>query len=106
MSTKAPTATTTTGNESGSTVTNDGADAGTASALPTQTRTLTGWGRTAPTSSEVLSTSDPELIAKAVAMVAEDNDAKPPHLRRGVIARGSGAPTATMRRTPVAWSST
>jgi len=59
-------------------------------ALPTQTRTLTGWGRTAPATSEVLSTNDPELIARAVAMVAEDNDAKPPHLRRGVIARGLG----------------
>ncbi|MFI1914767.1 FAD-binding protein [Nocardia sp. NPDC020380] len=58
--------------------------------LPTRTRTLTGWGRTAPTTSEVLSTSDPELIANAVAMVAEDNDSKPPHLRRGVIARGLG----------------
>ncbi|WP_223884832.1 FAD-binding oxidoreductase [Nocardia colli] len=90
MSTKAPTATTTTGNENGTTVTNAGADAGNAFALPTQTRTLTGWGRTAPTSSEVLSTGDPELIAKAVAMVAEDNDSKPPQLRRGVIARGLG----------------
>lgn len=26
--------------------------------LPTQTRTLTGWGRTAPTTAEVLSTPD------------------------------------------------
>ncbi|WP_433564017.1 FAD-binding protein [Nocardia sp. CA-151230] len=58
--------------------------------LPTQTRRLTGWGRTAATTSEVLSTDDPELIAKAVAMVAEDNDSKPAHLRRGVIARGLG----------------
>ncbi len=58
--------------------------------LPTQTRRLTGWGRTAATTSEVLSTTDPELIAQAVAMVAEDNDAKPAHLRRGVIARGLG----------------
>jgi decaprenylphospho-beta-D-ribofuranose 2-oxidase len=59
-------------------------------ALPTRTRKLTGWGRTAPTSAEVLSTSDPELIAKAVSMVAQDNDSKPAHLRRGVIARGLG----------------
>ncbi|MEV6068450.1 FAD-binding oxidoreductase [Nocardia sp. NPDC052001] len=58
--------------------------------LPTQTRRLTGWGRTAATTSEVLSTSDPEVIAKAVAMVADDNDSKPAHLRRGVIARGLG----------------
>ncbi|MGY2023447.1 MULTISPECIES: FAD-binding oxidoreductase [Nocardia] len=88
MSTKAPTTTKTTGNGAG--VTDDDPAAGTAFTLPTRTRTLTGWGRTAPTSSEVLSTSDPELIAKAVAMVAEDNDGKPAHLRRGVIARGLG----------------
>ena len=58
--------------------------------LPTQTRTLTGWGRTAPTTAEVLSTPDVELIAQAVARVAEDNESKPSHLRRGVIARGLG----------------
>lgn len=58
--------------------------------LPTRTRRLTGWGRTAPTSAEVLSTEDPEQIARAVAMVAEDNESKPAHLRRGVIARGLG----------------
>ncbi|RMI34445.1 FAD-binding oxidoreductase [Nocardia stercoris] len=56
--------------------------------LPTQARRLTGWGRTAPTTAEVLSTRDPELIARAVAMVAADNEGKPSHLRRGVIARG------------------
>ncbi|MBO0856423.1 MAG: decaprenylphosphoryl-beta-D-ribose oxidase, partial [Nocardia sp.] len=44
------------------------------SALRTNTRRLTGWGRTAPTTSEVLSTSDPEVIARAVTMVAEDNE--------------------------------
>ncbi|OZD02929.1 decaprenylphosphoryl-beta-D-ribose oxidase [Rhodococcus sp. 06-412-2B] len=58
--------------------------------LPTQTRTLTGWGRTAPSTGEVLSTSDPELIANAVKQVAEQNDSKPAYLRRGVIARGLG----------------
>ncbi len=58
--------------------------------LPTQTRTLTGWGRTAPTTAEVLSTPDVELIAAAVARVAEQNESKPTHLRRGVIARGLG----------------
>jgi len=58
--------------------------------LPTQTRTLTGWGRTAPTTAEVLSTPDVELIAAAVARVAEQNESKPAHLRRGVIARGLG----------------
>ncbi|MFC3963898.1 FAD-binding oxidoreductase [Nocardia jiangsuensis] len=81
MSTNAPTATTpSTGTGS----------AGDAVELPTRTRSLTGWGRTAPTSSEVLSTGDPEVIAKAVALVAADNDGKPAHLRRGVIARGLG----------------
>ena len=64
--------------------------AGNTAPLPTQTRTLTGWGRTAPSTGEVLSTSDPELIANAVKQVAEQNDSKPAHLRRGVIARGLG----------------
>src|SRR6478735_3449587 len=58
--------------------------------LTTQTRTLTGWGRTAPTTAEVLSTPDVEVIASAVAQVAEKNEGKPSHLRRGVIARGLG----------------
>ncbi|EME63037.1 FAD-dependent oxidoreductase [Rhodococcus ruber BKS 20-38] len=61
-----------------------------AAPLPTQTRTLTGWGRTAPTTAEVLSTPDVEVIAQAVARVAEQNEFKPSHLRRGVIARGLG----------------
>lgn len=87
MSTKAPTPNTTSGN--GSAPVGNGADS-TESTLPTRTRALTGWGRTAATSAEVLSTSDPELIARAVAMVANDNDSKPSHLRRGVIARGLG----------------
>ncbi|MFY2788111.1 FAD-binding oxidoreductase [Rhodococcus sp. KRD162] len=64
--------------------------AGNTAPLPTQTRTLTGWGRTAPSTGEVLSTSDPELIASAVKQVAEQNDSKPAYLRRGVIARGLG----------------
>ena len=59
-------------------------------ALPTQTRTLTGWGRTAPTTAQVLSTPDVEVIARAVAQVAEQNESKPAHLQRGVIARGLG----------------
>lgn len=58
--------------------------------IKTTNRTLTGWGRTAPTAAEVLSTPDVEVIAAAVARVAEDNDTKPSHLRRGVIARGLG----------------
>ncbi|OYO02046.1 FAD-binding oxidoreductase [Enemella evansiae] len=58
--------------------------------LPTEARKLTGWGRTAPTTAQVLSTPDVELIARAVSQVAEDNDSKPRHLHRGVIARGLG----------------
>ena len=49
----------------------------------TTTRRLSGWGRTAPTVAEVLSTPDPEVIVKAVARAADDN-------QRGVIARGLG----------------
>src|SRR6201993_5403390 len=44
---------------------------------------LTGWGRTAPSVAHVLRTPDPEVIAKAVAPVADDGG-------RGVIARGLG----------------
>ncbi|OYO24188.1 decaprenylphosphoryl-beta-D-ribose oxidase [Enemella dayhoffiae] len=58
--------------------------------LPTEARTLWGWGRTAPTTAQVLSTPDVELIASAVAQVADANADKPSHLRRGVIARGLG----------------
>jgi decaprenylphospho-beta-D-ribofuranose 2-oxidase len=55
----------------------------------TTTRRLTGWGRTAPTVAQVLSTPDLEVIAKAVAQAAEDraDNAGP---GRGVIARGLG----------------
>jgi decaprenylphospho-beta-D-ribofuranose 2-oxidase len=51
--------------------------------LPTTTRRLTGWGRTAPTVAQVLSPTDPEVIAKAVARAADGGT-------RGVIARGLG----------------
>ena len=61
-----------------------------ATEIPTTTQRLTGWGRTAPTVAHVLSTPDVELIARAVAQVAEDNDTKPAHLQRGIIARGLG----------------
>ncbi|RFD27147.1 decaprenylphosphoryl-beta-D-ribose oxidase [Mycobacterium uberis] len=44
---------------------------------------LTGWGRTAPSVANVLRTLDAELIAKAVARVADAGG-------RGVIARGLG----------------
>lgn len=58
--------------------------------LPTTTESLTGWGRTAATTSQVLSTPDVELIVAAVKQVAEHNSEAPAHLRRGVIARGLG----------------
>ena len=51
--------------------------------FPTTSRRLTGWGRTAPSVAQVLSTPDQELIAKAVAQAADDGS-------RGVIARGLG----------------
>jgi decaprenylphospho-beta-D-ribofuranose 2-oxidase len=51
--------------------------------VPTTTTRLTGWGRTAPSVAQVLSTRDPEVIAKAVAQVADASG-------RGVIARGLG----------------
>ena len=60
------------------------------STLPTQLRVLSGWGRTAPTTAQVLSTPDIDVIAQAVAQVAEQDSSKPAHLRRGVIARGLG----------------
>ena len=50
------------------------------SAVPTR---LTGWGRTAPSVADVLRSPDPEVIAKAVARVADSG-------KRGVIARGLG----------------
>ncbi len=46
----------------------------------TSTQRLTGWARTAPSVAQVLSTPDPEVIAKAVSQVEG----------RGVIARGLG----------------
>jgi decaprenylphospho-beta-D-ribofuranose 2-oxidase len=51
--------------------------------IPTTKTELTGFGRTAPSVADVLSTPDPEVIAKAVAQVADAG-------RRGVIARGLG----------------
>ncbi len=51
--------------------------------VPTTARRLTGWGRTAPSVAQVLSTRDPEVIAKAVAQVSDGGT-------RGVIARGLG----------------
>lgn len=51
--------------------------------LPTRPTRLTGFGRTAPSVAQVLSTPDIELIATAVARAAEGKS-------RGVIARGLG----------------
>ncbi|MFZ0903898.1 MAG: FAD-binding oxidoreductase, partial [Mycobacterium sp.] len=51
--------------------------------IPTTATRLTGFGRTAPSVAQVLSTPDPELIAKAVAQAADAGG-------RGVIARGLG----------------
>src|ERR1700680_3862621 len=51
--------------------------------IPTTRTRLMGFGRTAPSVAEVLSTPDPELIAKAVGQVADVGS-------RGVIARGLG----------------
>lgn len=55
--------------------------------VATTARRLTGWGRTAPSVAQVLSTPDPEVIAAAVARVA---DAGGRLGTRGVIARGLG----------------
>ncbi|MEL6052126.1 FAD-binding oxidoreductase [Corynebacterium rouxii] len=63
---------------------------GASGALYTEAKKLTGWGRTAPTTAEVLSTPDLDVIVEAVRQVAEQNDSKPAHLKRGVIARGMG----------------
>jgi decaprenylphospho-beta-D-ribofuranose 2-oxidase len=53
--------------------------------VPTSPIRLTGWGRTAPSIAQVLSTRDTEVIAKAVAQAADDAGGG-----RGVIARGLG----------------
>ncbi|MFZ2509864.1 MAG: FAD-binding oxidoreductase [Gordonia sp. (in: high G+C Gram-positive bacteria)] len=58
--------------------------------LPIQTQKLMGWGRTMGIEGHVLSTPYPEVIADAVARVADDNADKPSYLQRGVIARGLG----------------
>ncbi|ALC04699.1 putative decaprenylphosphoryl-beta-D-ribose oxidase [Corynebacterium deserti GIMN1.010] len=67
-----------------------GASAGAHGALPLEAKKLNGWGRTAPTTAEVLSTPDLDVIVDAVRQVAEQNDSKPDYLKRGVIARGMG----------------
>ena len=54
--------------------------------LQTSSRRLTGWGRTAPSASQVLSTPDAEQIVQAVRKAAEERT----HGGRGVLARGLG----------------
>lgn len=51
--------------------------------FPTTARQLTGWGRTAPSVAQVLSTPDPDMVVKVVARAAEQPG-------RGVLARGLG----------------
>ena len=58
--------------------------------LHTTEKSLTGWGRTSPSTAHVLSTPDLDSIVKAVTQVAEQNEDLPQHKRRGVIARGMG----------------
>jgi decaprenylphospho-beta-D-ribofuranose 2-oxidase len=58
--------------------------------LPTTSRALTGFGRTAPSVAQVLSTPDVELIAAAVREANDPSTSSPAFLRRGVLARGLG----------------
>lgn len=58
--------------------------------LQTTEKSLTGWGRTAPSTAQVLSTPDVDTIIAAVKQVADANSSTPAHLRRGIIARGLG----------------
>ncbi len=54
--------------------------------FPTTATRLTGWGRTAPSVAQVLSTPDPDVIVKAVERAAENTGSG----GRGVVARGLG----------------
>ena len=58
--------------------------------LPTTSRALTGFGRTAPSVAQVLATPDVEMIAKAVREANDPGASSPAFLRRGVLARGLG----------------
>jgi decaprenylphospho-beta-D-ribofuranose 2-oxidase len=58
--------------------------------LPLTRRSLTGFGQTAPSVAQVLTTPDIEVIAAAVRQVADASSASPSHLRRGIVARGLG----------------
>ncbi len=58
--------------------------------LTTLTRSLTGWGRTAATTSQVLEPRDAAEVAAAVQVVADHVADAPSHLKRGIVARGCG----------------
>ncbi|TCJ79263.1 UNVERIFIED_ORG: decaprenylphospho-beta-D-ribofuranose 2-oxidase [Dietzia maris] len=60
------------------------------SALDTELKRLTGWGRTSPAMSHVLTPRSVEEISAAVAAVNDANASSPAHLHRGVVARGLG----------------
>jgi decaprenylphospho-beta-D-ribofuranose 2-oxidase len=55
-----------------------------------KTERLSGWGRTAWTTAQVVTPTDPGQVADVVRQIAEHNADAPSHLRRGVIARGLG----------------
>jgi decaprenylphospho-beta-D-ribofuranose 2-oxidase len=56
--------------------------------LPTTARALTGFGRTAPSVAQVLSTPDVEVIANVVREAGDPAPSSPAFLRRGILARG------------------
>ena len=60
------------------------------SSLDTELKRLTGWGRTAPAMSHVLTPRSVDEISAAVATVNDSNASSPAHLQRGVVARGLG----------------
>ncbi len=58
--------------------------------VPTTSRLLSGWGRTAPSRSDVLTPSDPEDVVGAVRALADRWSDLPRGARRGILARGLG----------------
>lgn len=58
--------------------------------LNSELKRLTGWGRTAPAMSHVVTPTSVEEIVAAVSAVADHNATSPAHMQRGVIARGLG----------------